>query len=387
MASIETTVQDTQLPIAPEQENIINSWRDFKPYNSKTYNWNKEEFDNIPYSKLVDTDKLHLLLTPKEKLDYNYVNETLKNDLPSLMAVMTLLNNRFNDKKGEDIKKRVTFTQNEELLMFSGFEFLKEYNEKYNYENPYIGQLIAESKKLTTRYNIGLVIYTINNKYKPVSEEERKRFFSAGTTGLKRAIDSFNPKYGNRFSAYGVRAIKTALIKERYENRIIKLPDYLRSLLSNYDEIEKKFFSNFGTEPTTREILEFAEENGFDLPNKKTLDHIKRTDVLSLETELLSGDKTLLDTISTNTDYNSNFDHEILKEKLISLINQILPERSAKILMIRYGINGYGYNCSKPLTYSKIGEIFNLSRERIRQILRESEKELRNHPDIQALKI
>lgn len=390
MSFTDTKVQEESLTTR-EQEDLINCWRNFKPYNPENYTWDEPSFENIPHSEIVDTDTLHLLLTPDNKLTYDFVSNTLKDDPTTLIALMTILNTRFKDKEEYDIKESLTFTPNEETLMFSGLKLLRGYNERYMFNNPYIGQIVAESRKIATRYNIGLVVDTINRKYKPRSLREREEFFSAGVQRLIRSIDLYDPEKGYRFSTYAVRAIVTTLIRERGEDKIIRLPYYIDRQLRNYREIANRLRQEFNTEPTTEQIISCAQENDIDIPKKELIDHLLLGDAVSLDngpsdTESRDeGEDGYYDFIPEPTDYNREVQGHLIRKGLIKIIDDTLPERSATMMKMYYGFIKSQDPSKETCSMAEIGKEFDLTGERVRQLLNEARNELRNHPQIRAM--
>ena len=163
---------------------------------------------------------------------------------------------------------------------------------------------------------------------------------SEGNMGLLNAAKHFDAEKGYRFITYAVWWVRQAIIKAIHEKgRMIRLP------------------SN-----KSRELA--RAESGLD-SNSKELELIAH-DVLSLDEPLSRNDDTV-----TMKDFiqdelgNSPIEHaanNILKEELEMILNT-LEERSAEVLRCRYGLGG-----TAPMTLSEVGDRYQLSRERIRQI-------------------
>lgn len=94
------------------------------------------------------------------------------------------------------------------------------------------------------------------------------------------------------------------------------------------------------------------------------------------------GDSTMLDIISNEDDVSP--DNELMEQSLRDEVQQglsILSPREVEVLSAYYGLNGY-----KPLTLEEIGELYNLTRERVRQIKERAIRRLRKSYNRNALK-
>jgi len=161
---------------------------------------------------------------------------------------------------------------------------------------------------------------------------------SEGNMGLLNAVKHFDAEKGYRFITYAVWWIRQAIVKAIYEKgRMIRLPSHKSRELSRLE----------------------AEQN----PAQK--DQIYN-DVLSLDDPISAQHDggTIKDLIQDEIE-NSPVEHatnSILKDELEAILNS-LEERSAEVLRCRYGLGGIA-----PMTLSEVGDRYDLSRERIRQI-------------------
>jgi RNA polymerase primary sigma factor len=157
---------------------------------------------------------------------------------------------------------------------------------------------------------------------------------------------------------------------------LIRLPLNRTADLQKIERVHKKLENKFGREPSASEI---AEE--LDMDNEE-INHLRNItqDFVSLDSTLGdSEDTTILDMI---VDPKADSpDEQVVEESLISSLNEVLDrltDSDKDILCMRYGLNGY-----EPMSLQQIGDKFNLSKERIRQIEKKAIRRLR-HPSRSA---
>ena len=153
---------------------------------------------------------------------------------------------------------------------------------------------------------------------------------------------------------------------------LIRLPLNRTADLQKIERVHKKLENKFGREPSASEI---AEE--LDMDNEE-INHLRNItqDFVSLDSTLGdSEDTTILDMI-VDPKADSPDEH-VFEESLVNSLNEVLAtltDSEKEILCMRYGLNGYA-----PMSLQQIGDKFNLSKERIRQIEKKAIRLLR-HP-------
>ncbi len=200
-----------------------------------------------------------------------------------------------------------------------------------------------------------------------------------GNVGLTKAVDKFEYQRGFKFSTYATWWIRQAITRAIADQaRTIRIPAHTIHTLNRLLKTIKQLVQELGREPRIEEIAK-----NMDLPQEKVkkLLQISKNQV-SLDTPIGdTEDKTLADFIEDK--WTPSPADEIENTKLKDLINQLLsqlPQREEVILRKRYGI---GENSDHTL--EEVGQLFEVSRERIRQIEAKALRKLKSHSSYQAL--
>jgi RNA polymerase primary sigma factor len=186
---------------------------------------------------------------------------------------------------------------------------------------------------------------------------------SEGNIGLINAIERFDVDKGYHFISYAVWWIRQAILKAICEkSRTIRLPLNRANELVQIEKMRKEMFSDQGMEPEDHEL---ARRLGMNEAQVRDLLDISR-EMISLETPVYTDrDASVLSDFLEDGSHLSP-EAEIIQGSLKSDLNQALEtlsEKEAKILELRFGLND-----KQPLSLKEIGEKFNLTKERIRQI-------------------
>lgn len=206
-----------------------------------------------------------------------------------------------------------------------------------------------------------------------------------GCISLIHAAEKFNYKLGNRFATYATWWVRQAIRTYASEKcHVIRVPEYAGKEIAKVHAAVRKAVSGGLGRPTVPEI---AERTGLSEKRVRTLQGFRQRTV-SLD-QPISRDPdspTLLDTLAgsipetTERDTDDKYKewHEILKAAIINL-----PTREAQIFCLRTGFPHPDFpNAQVPLTLKEVAEIFNLSRERIRQLEAKARKMLMSDPNI-----
>lgn len=192
---------------------------------------------------------------------------------------------------------------------------------------------------------------------------------SEGNFGLIRAIDKFEIERGFRFSTYAVWWIKQAITKAiMCKARKIRIPSYKYDLLNRINRVVVRELMKTGEYPTNEFI-----SNELDISEEK-LESIllEFQDVMSLNESV--GDNLALEDVVFNSD-SKTFEDKIIekinKENVYEMLNG-LTLREREIIMRRYGLSGYDIH-----TLEEVGNAFNITRERVRQIEKKTLAKLR----------
>jgi len=193
-----------------------------------------------------------------------------------------------------------------------------------------------------------------------------------GNVGLVRAAQKFDETKGVKFISYAVWWIRQAILKALAENsKTFRLPINRATTLNKISKKEAELTQKLGREPKPEEV---AAAMDMDVDEVRKLMNVSRRS-LSLDAPLFEGEeKTLFSYLSDDDTLDpeeQTFESARIKEIRETL--ETLQPREAKIVKLYYGLDG-----NEPLTLREIGSIFNLSRERIRQIKERAIERLRH---------
>lgn len=287
-------------------------------------------------------DNLHLLQTANFK--FSLLGEAIEEDKDRYGLLQ-----RSNKKRAHD-----------------DFVELKRFSERLD---P-IEERLKQAKKEMVEANLRLVV-SIAKKYinRGLSFLD---LIQEGNIGLMRAVDKFDYHRGFKFSTYASWWIRQAITRAIAEQgKTIRIPVHMIEILNKVVRSSQTLMAELGRKPLPEEI---AQDTGLQVEKvKNTLKVAKRT--VSLENHIGEGD-TELGALIEDKKSISPLDAVInrdLQEKIHKMLNTLSPKEE-RILRMRFGLGD-----EMPHTLEEVGQMFGVSRERIRQIEAQALRKLK-HP-------
>ncbi len=195
-----------------------------------------------------------------------------------------------------------------------------------------------------------------------------------GNIGLMRAVDKFEYQRGYKFSTYATWWIRQAVTRAIADQaRTIRIPVHMIETINKLSRVSRALVQELGREPTPEEIADKME-----MPVEKIRRVFKiAQQPISLETPIGEDSDSHFGDFIEDQDATSPVQataYRLMQEKIEDVLNS-LTDREEKVLRLRFGIGNNDF----PRTLEEVGTIFNVTRERVRQIETKALNKIR-HP-------
>jgi RNA polymerase primary sigma factor len=184
-----------------------------------------------------------------------------------------------------------------------------------------------------------------------------------GNIGLMKAVDKFNYRLGHKFSTYATWWIRQSITRAiADQGRTIRIPVHMVEAMNRVLKVANELTKRMGREPSVHELAKELKT-----PVAKVTQILKAAqEPISLEASIADNKDAVLNKFIEDKNAISP-DEDVMKHNLREVTNsalQSLSPREQEIVRMRYGLNETG----KEYTLQEVGEIFQVTRERIRQI-------------------
>lgn len=200
-----------------------------------------------------------------------------------------------------------------------------------------------------------------------------------GNLGLIRAVDKYDYRKGFKLCTYATWWIKQACSRSvADQGRVIRIPVHIYERINKIHKAKREFNSKYKHEPNIQELSEYM-----NMPVEKIKEALEHdTEISSIYAPVSTDDNTPLGNFipAADSDVPEDYVQKQDAQDIMSSILKSMPEREAKALAMKYGLDGYSSS-----TYQKIADELKMTREGARKLVQKAENDLMKNENMKKM--